>query len=180
MKIIGIIGKQNCGKDVLAEEFVHYGYIRIAISDAIKEYIHQLFQIPKNILWGDSSVRDPRTRKILQEFGTDFARKYDPSIWIRHLQDKIEQQEKSNNHKIVVPDIRFLDEAQALKAAYKTILIKVIRPDATKNKDPQSYKHLSEMSVDQIPNDLLTSLIRNDSDLYTYKLKAKKMAELYY
>lgn len=179
LRLIGIIGKQNSGKDILADTFLPYGYVKIALADALKEYVHSLFNIPKNVLWGDSAARDPRTRAILQEFGTDFARKHDPSVWINHVKVKIEDHvEKQPYAKIVIPDIRFPNEAQELQSQYGALLIKVVRPDSEKGKDPKTCKHPSE-NVDQIPNTLLTTLIKNDTDLRTYKLKAKKIAEMY-
>jgi len=190
MKVVGITGTLNSGKDLLAAEFIARGFVRMAFADPLKDAVHRIFRIPTEILWGDSNKRDTRTRKILQELGTDFARKYDPEIWVKRtlerienwrlgLGDKLELLEFVEGPvKIVVPDVRFPNEAQALKTNYDAKLIRVYRPNASKGKDPETLRHESETLVDKIPLELHTHTFRNTGTLKEAILEAKKMAEL--
>ena len=191
MKVVGITGTLNSGKDLLATEFVNRGFVRMAFGDPLKDAVHRIFRIPTEILWGDSSKRDTRTRKILQELGTDFARKFDPDVWVKRTLERIEKFGRGdgdylemcpttipNTTKIVVPDVRFPNEAEALNTNFDAELIRVYRPEASKGKDPDTVCHASETSIDEIPWELYTHTFRNHGTLKEAVLKAKKMAEL--
>lgn len=190
MKVVGITGTLNSGKDLLATEFVVRGFVRMAFADPLKDAVHRIFHIPTEILWGDSSKRDTRTRKILQELGTDFARKFDPDIWIKRTLERINNYklglgdklglcgELKGPVKIIVPDVRFPNEAQALKDHFDATLIRVYRPEASKGKDLDTLNHASETSIDEIPRELYTHTFRNHGTLKEATLEAKKMAEL--
>jgi hypothetical protein len=46
MKIIGIGGRARAGKDTAAKTLVQNGYVRIALADALKEFVSQSLEIP--------------------------------------------------------------------------------------------------------------------------------------
>lgn len=190
IKVVGITGTLNSGKDVAATAFTDRGYVRLSFADPLKDVVHRIFKIPTEILWGDSSKRDTRTRKILQELGTDFARRYDADVWVKRTMERIRALGERETDplglldftyapaKVVVPDVRFPNEAQALREEFDATLIRVYRPEASKGKEEDVVAHASETSVEKIPKKLYTYTLRNYGTLDEFKLEAKNLAEL--
>jgi hypothetical protein len=190
LKVIGISGKQNSGKDTLAETFIKHGFVRISYGDAVKDATARIFKIPEYVLWGPSENRDPTTRKILQELGTDFARKFDPHVWVKRVNDRIDALRNGQTDplkrcfapthgclKVVVPDIRFPNEARDLKEKYNATLIRITRPDQHIGKDPESCTHASETNVDKIPSELFDINLDNRGTLLDLYKTAEKTAK---
>lgn len=70
---IGLCGKLRAGKDAVAAYLVgQYGFTRFAFGDALKEYAHALYDIP----------REPKPRDLYQRFG-QLARQIDPDVWVK-------------------------------------------------------------------------------------------------
>lgn len=136
--IVGICGFAQVGKDTLANELVtRDGYHRVAFADAMRNVLYALnpiVEIPRRITlngtswlaggthnvrlstiidesgWDVAKVEHPEIRQLLQRLGTDGGRKYlGEDIWVRTALDN-QQAEK-----LVVPDVRFPDEAQSIK-----------------------------------------------------------------
>jgi dephospho-CoA kinase len=105
--------------------------------------------------WIEDFQESKDTRELLQRIGTDSGRKANPEIWInyfaRHLPDG----------NLVVDDLRFLNEAQALRdLSFK--LIKLEQPEedrvvrlATRDGffDPATQGHASETELSNIEAD---------------------------
>lgn len=95
---IGICGKAGTGKTVVADHLIKkYGYKRHSIADEVKRIAVRLFKMKK------------KDRKLLQDIGFKM-REIRPSVWIDFLIDQIRGKDK-----IVVDDIRYPNEYQALK-----------------------------------------------------------------
>jgi len=164
----------------------------MAFADPLKDAVHRIFRIPVEVLWGDSSKRDTRTRKILQELGTDFARKFDSEVWVNRILERIERIEKGEADylelldtsnigetvKIVIPDVRFPNEAQALVKQFDAKLIRVWRPGAGDSKDPETRRHKSETSVNEIPKKLFTYTFLNNGTREEALQRAEELVEL--
>lgn len=68
----------------------------------------------RNILFYNGEIRrDITVRDALQKVGTDWARSRWPDIWVDKAKDKMKQLLKDNRH-IIVPDVRFDNEAEAI------------------------------------------------------------------
>lgn len=95
---IGICGKAGTGKTVVADHLIKkYNYKRHSIADEVKRIAARLFKMKK------------KDRKLLQDIGFKM-REIRPSVWIDFLIDQIKGKDK-----IVVDDIRYPNEYQALK-----------------------------------------------------------------
>lgn len=153
MILIGVIGRKNAGKDTLADLLVaRRGFRKHALAYPLKEACRILF------LLDDSQLNDPLQKEIVdarwglsprvmfQKIGTDFAREtFGHDFWVRHLEYWVEQETPS---RLVVPDIRFPNEAAWIRAQ-GGLLVRV------RSTDPVSEDaHISETGVDEIPADI--------------------------
>lgn len=188
LKVVGIAGKQNSGKDTLANVFVDHGYVKMSFADPLKVAVKHLFRISERVLWGNSEMRDPRTRNILQVLGTDIVRKLDTDIWITRLFERIneyateqcdyldrcEPLEPGTVPKIVVPDVRFPAEAHALRTHFGAPVILISRPDVLVQ-DTWSTLHESETAVDDIYHKDITHSLVNDGSLKQLLTRAEEL-----
>jgi hypothetical protein len=164
MKIVGIIGKLNTGKDTVAEVCQKQGYVRHSFADPVKEIVHEMFNVPRNILWGDSSKRTGEVRRMLQGLGTDYARSIRPNIWVSKMQEQLRKCEEQNCYGVVIPDVRFLNEAEMLHERGAT-LIYLTRPLSGSHETDDANYHLSETENILIPREWITHTITNNRSL---------------
>lgn len=102
---IGLIGKLGSGKTTAANYLAsEYGYKRRSLADPMREIVKIVYP---NML-GKS---DPRYRPLMQKLGTDWFRSYDPDVWVNCLLARVEL----DIHRVVVDDVRFINEAKALR-----------------------------------------------------------------
>jgi len=136
--IIGVTGYAQVGKDTLANELVRCDrFHRVAFADAMRNVLYALnpiIEVPRKAHlngmswlvggthnkrlaeiidqygWDVAKVEHPEIRNLLQRLGTDGGRKHlGEDIWVRTALDN-QQVER-----LVVPDVRFPDEAEAIK-----------------------------------------------------------------
>lgn len=179
MMIIGIIGKKGSGKDTIADYLVkNHGFIRFAFADKVKEVCKAMFNMTdKDFIEKNKEVLKPdwniSPRQALQLFGTDIGRKILPEkipelkkilpfpegIWIRHFIIWYQEQLKINPRvKVVISDVRFLDEAETVKT-YDGKLWKVIRDKKIYGND----QHISENQLDNFSE--IDKIIDNNDSL---------------
>lgn len=118
--LIGIAGLAGSGKSTVAEFLrTEHDFAVVSLADPIKRIAKDLFAFSDMQLWGPSSARndvDPRygvsPRHVLQQLGTEFGRAIWPAVWTtRALKDA------ASMPRVVIPDVRFADEADAIRAA---------------------------------------------------------------
>ena len=180
--LIAVHGFKQSGKDTLAHLLVtEFGYTRVAFADRVKDALHVIFGVPKNLLYGSDSDKQKLSpvrwaelhgltrphkdhpeylsvRELLQIFATEICREKIPGIWYQYLQ--IPPQEK-----IVVSDLRFENEAQFLRSK-GAIFIKVKRPQA------QGSAHASELGL---PDSDMDHIIDNGGSLEEFLELGRKM-----
>jgi hypothetical protein len=192
MKVIAVAGKLNSGKGTLAEVFSHEGnFAPMAFADPMKLILQDLFNFSHLELWGPSEHRSPRTREILQAFGTDFARKYDPEVWVDYMDRRIKAYEQSGVDKcfpheprrttpqgIVITDLRFPNEAQMLRREYGATIIKIVRPHSDDAALPEHNRHESETAVATIPNEDIRYVVYNTGSREDLLDEAHRLMEL--
>lgn len=140
MKIIGITGKIGAGKDAVAAAMIaaDSNVRRIALADALKRTTLDLFDLSFEQVYGSQAQKievDPRwdksPREILQTLGTEVGRALHPDVWVRRmLRDMTLWEEERQVPKArsqcspiwVVPDVRFPNEAAAVREAGGVIL----------------------------------------------------------
>ena len=124
--IIGIAGKKGSGKDTVGQYLIdQHGFKRYAFGDPVKEVCRLLFGFTDEQLYGDKKEEltefGIKPREAFQKIGTDFGRNIlhtllpdlrmkDGELWI-----DIFRRECPKNKLIVVTDVRFQNEADAIK-----------------------------------------------------------------
>lgn len=178
-KVVGVCGIIGTGKDTVARFFrEEKKYTVMSLADPMKVVIQDLFEISSDILWGPSQKRTGEVRRMLQLFGTDFARSFDADVWVKKLLHRTsswmytgmdtyhlqEPDEAGTRRNIIVPDVRFPNEAEALVKVHNAKIIKLERT-MLPNADDEARQHLSETAQDDIPDSMITSRIMNDGSV---------------
>lgn len=134
--IIGVSGKKRSGKDTVANHLeTKYGFTKMAFASPIKWAAEDIFGFNERQLYGDlKEVEDSlwgfTPRWAMQMIGTDLFRDHiAKDIWIRRLKQRIRE---SPHTRIVVSDVRFLNEVQAIKDMGGQV-VKINRPSVEKD-----------------------------------------------
>lgn len=175
MKIIGISGKAGAGKDTLAQmlvlELYRYGECKtIHFADVLKTAASKATGIPRStfdtqegkaseIKWLGMTVRE-----LLQKFGTAIREGVDPDFWVKSLFNIYEDKDF-----IIIPDVRFPNEAKAIKDR-GGILIRIERDGAG------AGNHISETALDDYKE--WDYVINNNKSLEELKKMGKNILGL--
>ncbi len=163
-QVVGIVGRLNSGKGTASQVFIDEGYDDRAFADPLKRILHELFDIPKGVLWGPSENRTGEVRQMLQELGTDFARKFRPDVWIDKMRETIKRSHRQGAPGIVITDVRFINEVEMLREFDATI-IHIERPSSGAHETQKANDHPSESESAKIPRGWVTHRILNDGTL---------------
>jgi len=175
---IAFAGPRGTGKTTLAEYLVqHHGFIRCSLAAPIKRIITECpkdsYERHQHLLrWAAelfpgrmllqarfateaakvlATERDPGRRAQL--IGTDVGRALDQEVWIRYLLEHLPP------GPVVVDDVRFVNECEALRAAGFRLVRLTAPPDvlaarlaarAAERRDPS---HPSEHGLEGLPDD---------------------------
>lgn len=143
MEVIAISGFANSGKSTVAEFLSReYGFTRISFAAALKDIVSITFgwdrarlegKTPEDRVWREEAdpfwsqlIGRPFTpRHALQFLGTDVFRTHvHENIWVNSVIAKIHNIQAQNPHtKIVIDDVRFLNERQTLRSIGAKFLI---------------------------------------------------------
>jgi hypothetical protein len=165
--IIGLSGYSQSGKDTVADILVlQHGYKRVAFADKIRECLYTLNPIVNavsnefiylrrlvdNVGW-DEAKKNLEVRRLLQTLGAEVGRELiDPNLWVEMTMSKL----NPHTENIVITDVRFPNEYEAIKWAYGEIW-RIERP---------GYKpvnnHYSEIALDEYKFD---RIIENSSGI---------------
>ncbi len=157
-KIIGLAGRARSGKDTCAGFLTNRGFLRRGFADPLKEAARAIFGFSDAQLFGDEKeVEDPfwekSPRRILQLLGTEAVRQQiDDQAWVKSLMRFV----STSPRPVVVPDVRFPNEAEAIRAAGGTVW-RVDRPGIA-----GVSAHVSETALDGYSFD---RVLRNDGSL---------------
>jgi len=151
--LIGLSGKAGSGKTDGAARYLveHYGYRAFAFADHLKELLAMVFDFSAEQLHGPlKEVPDPRLGKsprwYMQYLGTNVFKRLYPRIWIDHLEaDLAAFRAVYPERPAVVTDVRFRDEAEALKKL-DGVLIRLER--AGTGAPGGIPRHISETELD--------------------------------
>lgn len=163
--LVGIYGKKRHGKDSLCEAIQKYlkdtdfDCIRKALADNVKwECAEMLWNQYANRYWFKyrsksdlyKAMQDSKTkeqfRPFLQWLGTDFIREEQSNYWIELFTEDVDEYLGDiypTEYTIIVPDIRFPNEADWIKSDPNNLLIKIVRPGM-----PDDDTHISETAMD--------------------------------
>ena len=160
MFIIGVAGKAGSGKDTIAEILgVFAGATRVAFADPIKQALNAIFGWTME-QWSDREWKErplksvgKSPRQLAQTLGTEWGRGQDPMFWVRALEDRLDSAVdlREHIHILVIPDVRFEDEADWVRAR-GGLMVHVVRPGADGKVGEQN--HSSEAGVKIAPGDV--------------------------
>lgn len=164
--VVGIGHKKQRGKDTAANRLVDkHKFIRVSWADNLKEAARVIFHFTNDQLYGHlKEVVDPRwgftPRWALQKLGTEACRdNIDVNIWVKSAWLTIEGLRKKNPEvNIVIPDVRFPNEAQFL-IDRGAALWKIDRDIP----EDESSTHESETALDNFTK--WTSVLNNNGSL---------------
>ena len=124
--IVGVAGVARSGKDTLANRLVaRLGFERRAFADTLRNVLYatnpivetasagprRVQEIVDDIGWDDAKVRYSEIRELLQRLGTEGGRVHiAEDVWNRAIF------EKPHGPRLVIPDVRFPNEADAIHA----------------------------------------------------------------
>ena len=159
--IVGLGFNKEVGKDTAAEALgKELGFKRLAFADKLKELALEADPLVTtssrtvNVQVGHGRMRHvvtgiggwdeakrvyPEVRRFLQDLGLGARKVFGESFWTDQVMDKAINRERAGEH-TVITDVRFLNEAEAVKAA-GGLLIRITRPG--KNGDG----HISETQL---------------------------------
>ena len=161
--LIGLTGKAGSGKDTVASHLsAEHGFRRIAFADTLKQMAVELdplipygtshhVRLRELLEWyGDNP--DPwdlakgytEVRSVLQVLGVAI-RQLDPGFWINHS-GLYTYRTESDLDRVVVTDVRFENEVQAVKNLGGTVW-RVVRPGAGAG---TNAGHSSETALDNL------------------------------
>lgn len=144
-RLIGLTGLAGCGKSTVADALAERGWTVVSLAEPMKAALAEWFGWSHDRLYGPSEARnapDPRwggltARRALQHLGTEFGRAMHPDVWIRLALSKAERA----SGPVVIPDVRFKNEAAAVRAAGGRV-VRIVRPGA--GLDGAAATHASE------------------------------------
>lgn len=152
MKLIGLKGKKQSGKNACAEAIcrimMQQGYtpVIVGFADSLKTELAELFATePLHI---EKIKNNPAMRWILQRYGTEYRRNENANYWIQQMDEKLKYREEKYNYLIVIPDVRFQNEQDWIKSKGGWIF-NVNRPSLKDVED----NHASEQLADRLPYD---------------------------
>lgn len=165
--IVGIAGKKRVGKDTIAREFIKRGFQHDSFAGPIRRFVADLigYEITDEnkeapIYWAPHLT----PRLLMQTVGTEWGRAMDPNLWVLSFLNR-----PNAGRNVVVPDVRFENEASAVRMA-GGLMIHVQRNIV------HDDKHASEAGVG-VRFDLGDMLITNNGSLGALMKQAAMIAE---
>lgn len=164
--LLGLIGEAYAGKDSVARHIMKQYPNPIStvlhLADPLKCIVEKLFNFSHDQLWGSTkNIIDTRygrsPRDILQLVGTECFRMLYPNVWIDYL---IRECERMNHQLIMVPDVRFINEAEAIRKT-NGWLWRIVCPNHPKNAamTPEQHAHASEAEQKRIPEEWISKTL---------------------
>ena len=152
---VGIVGRMRSGKDTAAGVLVReHGYTRLAFADPLKAVAYatspflldgdRLADAVDRLGWERTKDYYPEARRLLQRLGVSARDTLGPDVWITALIDRV----RRVHGPVVVPDVRFQNEADELRAR-GFVILRIRRPGLS-DLDP----HVSETESDAIRADV--------------------------
>jgi len=165
--LIGLAGAAGAGKDTAAMHLSQERqFIAMALADPLYEMVAAMTGIAAERL-ADRNVKETTIgwlgaspRRLLQTIGTEWGRgTLGDDVWVKHLFRRMADAGKNKN--FVVTDVRFANEAKAIRERGGRI-IEIVRPMPLAGVPEEARLHPSEAGI---PDDLVDAQIVNDTDI---------------
>jgi Domain of unknown function (DUF4406) len=168
--VIGLAGYARAGKDTVAQMIVQHGFEQRSFATPLKEALYALNPLlvfPLRVQdvvddcgWEEAKSRS-EVRSLLQRLGTEAGRNVlGQDVWVNALFNT------PNKGRLVISDVRFPNEAQAIKAR-GGLLWRVERPGTG-----PANAHMSETALDGYDYD---GIIDNTGDLDELEITVKNV-----
>ena len=170
-RLIGLSGVARSGKDTLADHLVSGGtYTKIAFADTMRDALVRLnptievggFKLAKLAtavnVWGWEELKEisPDIRGLMQRMGTEVGREmFGEDFWVEQTMKRVWDIEGN----CVVSDVRYLNEAQAIRAD-GGFIIRIERDGVE-----AANGHASEDGMEDFEYDLV---LRNDGSIQEF------------
>lgn len=171
--VIAVCGARRAGKDTVAKVLEErYAFVNLKFARYLKDMIRSGFGLTDDEVEGNAKdiihpVYGVTPRAIMQFIGTDVMQYSLQNIlpgvgrvfWANRLLMDVKQRFKESVNRLVISDLRFLHEYEALQKSsieegYKLLVIKVQRHQPHNQKDNQLDMHVSEKEWNTIPHDI--------------------------
>jgi energy-coupling factor transporter ATP-binding protein EcfA2 len=164
IRIIGIVGRAGSGKSTLAKGLIATlpSASPVSLATPFKLEGVALGHLPVDQVFGPAP-KGQTTREWLQNRGTERGRyEHGEDVWLRHADADIYRLSRYGIRNVVVDDVRFVNEAEWLRAR-GGVLVKLVGRATPLSADAAS--HASETAIDGIEGDLTlnTALLSPDS-----------------
>lgn len=168
---IALVGPRKSGKSTAAEALINNGYTRLSLADPVKDAAVAMVNALNQYLYpgfGDVVYRahvdnnKALYRPILEWIGSTYGRDYlsTPDRWI----DEFRSRARQNTGPIVCDDVRFPNEAEALREM-GFLIVRVERPHAAWI---DSLYEAGENPHDAMESEKFLSEVRCDVGLYNH------------
>ncbi len=180
--LVGIIGKKGAGKSTIADFLEdEYNFVEYAFANPLKD-ICRILGAPYKSVYGTQQEKEEVVeslgvsgRQMMQQIGTelfreqfhtilpDFVLGESKNIWVQLFERKLVSM-KGLRRRIVVSDVRFPDEADAI-LRNGGVLIRVVRESDLERDDT----HSSETALDGFSHSRLLEIHNNhtENELYS-------------
>ncbi len=166
--IIGVIGPKQSGKSTLTKILVErYGFTRTAFADPLKRALMVAFDLTRAQVSGDEKEiptdnlcgETPRT--AMETLGTNWGRQMiHQDIWLSAWRNTLP------GGNLVIEDVRFPNECQAVKETPEGCIISVRRPGREYDPSIESEAHAD------LPFDFK---IRNDASMSSFESEIEEV-----
>ena len=138
MILIGLCGAAGAGKGSVAARLVaEYGFLEMAFADPLYEAASVITGLPVESMKDRATKEKPLAtcggkspRQILQMLGTEFGRQMiHEDIWVMRTMLAVLSARRANRHGVVITDVRFDNEAVAIREE-GGVIFEVVRPGA--------------------------------------------------
>ncbi len=179
--VVAFTGRRGAGKSAAATTLVELGFKDVKFADPLKNMLRAFFYTThmtmidtERHIEGDLKevpthwLGDKTTRYAMQMLGTEWRDLIDTDLWSKILRYRVT--EGHVGERVVISDYRFPHEGVILRELGGV----VVRIIGRGEHDDAAAQHISETSIDDLPEDFI---IINDGTLDEFYAKVKALAE---
>lgn len=171
--VIAMTGAAGHGKDTVAHHLVkRYKFTRTGFSWPLKAMLCKQFGWNFDRLNDDLAYKEEQApglptgwtrRRVMQWIGTEGFRHIDPEHWVKKTIERVDLL-VHGGCSVVVADVRFPNEVDALRGRFGAHVIKVVCPDHPTTRSVEAGTHVSETAMASIAPDVVFTVMYGDLD----------------